>query len=234
MVRRPLAHEETDNMVFAYSSYTLPSENAAELEQFLKEYSTVIQLPPKTVFGKIGEEIKGIYYIAQGRTSHYILGRDGGEKLLYTLSTGWFFGESINFLHEPSTVISKTDSATVLYKLDQHTFKRLIDESSFFRSAILLDNAKKMLIMRHEIESITFKSYKERLLKLFYVAADRTKLIDGQWYNQQIRYTQSDMSTIIGSSRITVSKLLGELCDEGFIRMLNRNIQINARVSLDE
>ncbi|MGN8896491.1 Crp/Fnr family transcriptional regulator [Flavonifractor sp. HCP28S3_F3] len=221
-------------MVFAYSSYTLPSENAAELEQFLKEYSTVIQLPPKTVFGKIGEEIKGIYYIAQGRTSHYILGRDGGEKLLYTLSTGWFFGESINFLHEPSTVISKTDSATVLYKLDQHTFKRLIDESSFFRSAILLDNAKKMLIMRHEIESITFKSYKERLLKLFYVAADRTKLIDGQWYNQQIRYTQSDMSTIIGSSRITVSKLLGELCDEGFIRMLNRNIQINARVSLDE
>ena len=194
----------------------------------------MIQLPPKTVFGKIGEEIKGIYYIAQGRTSHYILGRDGGEKLLYTLSTGWFFGESINFLHEPSTVISKTDSATVLYKLDQHTFKRLIDESSFFRSAILLDNAKKMLIMRHEIESITFKSYKERLLKLFYVAADRTKLIDGQWYNQQIRYTQSDMSTIIGSSRITVSKLLGELCDEGFIRMLNRNIQINARVSLDE
>ena len=80
----------------------------------------------------------------------------------------------------------------------------------------------------------TYEAYKERLLKLFYVAADRTKLIDGQWYNQQIRYTQSDMSTIIGSSRITVSKLLGELCDEGFIRMLNRNIQINARVSLDE
>lgn len=220
-------------MVFAYSSYTLPCESASDLEQFLKEYSSVIELPPKTIFGQIGQEIKGIFYIAQGRTSHYIIGKDGGEKLLYTLSSGWFFGESINFLHQPSTVISKTDSPTVLYKLDYETFDKLINSSAFFRNAILLDNAKKMLIMRHEIESITFNSYKERLLKLFYVAADRTELIDGQWYNQQVRYTQSDLSTIIGSSRITVSKLLGELCDEGFIRMLNRNIQINAHITLD-
>lgn len=85
-----------------------------------------------------------------------------------------------------------------------------------------------MLIMRHEIENITFHSYKERLVKLFLVAADRSELVDGKWYNQRVHYTQNDLSTIIGSSRITVSKLLGELCEEGTIRMLNRRIQISA------
>lgn len=52
-----------------------------------------------------------------------------------------------------------------------------------------MDNAKKMLIMRHGFKSITFSAYKERLLKLFRMAADRSQLVDGRWYNQQIQYT---------------------------------------------
>lgn len=229
-----MLYQELSTMIFTYSSFTLPSEISSELEQLIKQNSTVYHLSPKTVFCDIGEELGGIYYVAKGRTSHYIIGRDGGEKLLYTLSNGWFFGESVNFLHERSTVISRADAQTTLCKLDYNTFRRLIDESPLFRDAILLDNAKKMLIMRHEIESITFSSYKERLIKLFFVAADRSELVDGKWYNQRIQYTQNDLSTIIGSSRITVSKLLNELCEEGAIRMLNRRVQLNARLRLEE
>ena len=44
-----------------------------------------------------------------------------------------------------------------------------------------MDNAKKMLIMRHRFKSITFSAYKERLLKLFRMAADRSQLVDGRW-----------------------------------------------------
>lgn len=137
-------------------------------------------------------------------------------------------GCPVIFIKESTTLTSKADIATTLCKLDHATFHRLIDQSALFRNAILLDDAKKMLIMRHEIENITFHSYKERLVKLFLVAADRSELVDGKWYNQRVHYTQNDLSTIIGSSRITVSKLLGELCEEGTIRMLNRRIQISA------
>ena len=208
-------------MAFAYSSFTLPHGMDSELEQFIQKHGTIIRLAPKTVFCKIGENIGGVYYIAEGRTSHYIIGQNGGEKLLYTLSKGWFFGEAVNFLNEPSTVISKADIPTTLYRLDHDTFLRLTDESPLFRNAVLMESAKKTLIMRHEI-------------KLFLVAADRTRLIDGQWYDQRVHYSQSDLSVIIGSSRITVSKLLGELCDEGVIRMLNRRIQINARLNPED
>ena len=221
-------------MAFAYSSFTLPNGMSSELEQFIKQNGTIIQLAPKTVFCKIGERIGGVYYIAEGRTSHYIIGQNGGEKLLYTLSKGWFFGEAINILNEASTVISKADTPTTLYRLDHDTFLRLTDESALFRNAVLLESAKKTLIMRHEIENITFNSYKDRLLKLFLVAADRSELVDGRWYNQRVHYTQSDLSTIIGSSRITVSKLLNELCEEGVIRMLNRRIQVSARLKPED
>lgn len=215
-------------MLFSYSNFTLPSQVSDELETLIKQNGTVLHLAPKTVFCRMGEDPGGIFYIVNGRTNHYIIGQDGGEKLLYTLSRGWFFGESIHFLGEATTVTSRADIATTLCKLDHATFHRLIDQSALFRNAILLDDAKKMLIMRHEIENITFHSYKERLVKLFMVAADRSELVDGKWYNQRVHYTQNDLSTIIGSSRITVSKLLSELCEEGSIRMLNRRVQISA------
>ena len=81
-----------------------------------------------------------------------------------------------------------------------------------------MDNAKKMLIMRHGFKSITFSAYK----------------VDGRWYNQQIQYTQNDVSIIIISSRITVSKPLNKSCEEGIIRMLNRRIQINVHLKPEE
>ena len=95
-----------------------------------------------------------------------------------------------------------------------------------------MDNAKKMLIMRHGFKSITFSAYKERLLKLFRMAVDRSQLVDGRWYNQQIQYTQNDVSII--SSRITVSKPLNKSCEEGIIRMLNRRIQIDVHLKPEE
>ena len=97
-----------------------------------------------------------------------------------------------------------------------------------------MDNAKKMLIMRHGFKSITFSAYKERLLKLFRMAADRPQQLDRLGYQQQRKYTQNDVSIIIISSRITVSKPLNKSCEEGIIRMLNRRIQIDVHLKPEE
>ena len=86
-----------------------------------------------------------------------------------------------------------------------------------------------MLIMRHEIENLIFNSCKDRLKRLFFFTADTSRLMEGEWYNLKIHYTQYELSTIVGGARVTISKLINELCSEGFIRLLNRSIQINAR-----
>ena len=67
----------------------------------------------------------------------------------------------------------------------------------------------------------SMKEYSQVTMRL----TDRSQLVDGRWYNQQIQYTQNDVSIIIISSRITVSKPLNKSCEEGIIRMLNRRIQ---------
>ena len=89
--------------------------------------------------------------------------------------------------------------------------------------------SKKMLIMRHEIANLSFNSCKDRLRRLFCYTADPSMLIEGKWLNLKVSYTQYELSTIVGGARVTVTKLINELCAERFIRILNRNIQLNAR-----
>ena len=210
------------------SSFTIPNVRNKALEELIRKNSTSVTYPAKRVFLEPGMEPQGVYYIAEGRTRHYMMGADGTEKILYTLSAGWFYGETPVSLQEPTGLFSQAEVNTKIYIIPLHTYEYLLDANKMFRNAIMENILNKLLIMRHEIENLTFNSCKDRLKRLFCSTADPDKLIDGGWYNLKVYYTQYELSTIIGGARVTISKLVNELCDEGFIRMLNRNIQVNA------
>ncbi len=210
------------------SSFTRPNTRSKVLEDLIREHSTSVVYPAKRVFLEPGMEPQGVYYIAEGRTRHYMVGSDGTEKILYTLSSGWFYGETPCSLQEPTGLFSQAEVKTQIYIIPRYTYEELIDTNKMFRDAILENYSNKMLIMRHEIENLTFNSCKDRLKRLFCSTADTDRLIEGNWYSLKVYYTQYELSTIIGGARVTISKLINELCDEGFIRLLNRNAQVNA------
>lgn len=215
-------------MQITMSNFKLSMEQSPELEDLLKSRGTVIHVPAKRTFCEIGDNLNGVYYIAKGRTSHYIISAEGTEKMLYTLSKGWFFGDTCCTLGKTTSLMSKANVDTTLYWITAETFEELLASSSMFRHAIMTNNALKTLTMRHEIENITFSSCRDRLTKLFCAAVDTSKLIDGGWYGLHVHYSHNDLSVIIGSSRITITKTINELCDEGVIRLLNRRIQVSA------
>ena len=212
------------------SNLTEPIQKRSALEELIRTNATETTLPPKKVFLEPGDILSGVYYIAEGRTSHYIIALDGSEKLLYTLTAGWFFGETPCYLEEPTGLFSKAETKTVLYKIPGDRYTQLMDTSKGFRDAILENYSKKMHILRHEVEDLVFNSCKDRLKCLFCSLADTSKLCEGQWYDLKIYYTQYELSTIVGSARVTITKSINELCSEGAIRLLNRNVQVNAKV----
>lgn len=216
-------------MVFDKSTMTVPNPKKRELEELLKQHSTVLTYPAKKVFLEPGMVLNGVYYIAEGRTRHYMVAMDGTEKILYTLAAGWFYGETPCNLEEPTGLYSKAETKLTLYKIPLYTYEHLLDTNKMFRDAILDSYSKKMIIMRHEIENLTFHSCKDRLKRLLCSVADTSRVVDGGWYGLKVHYTQYELSTIVGGARVTISKLLNELCQEGFMRILNRNIQINGK-----
>ena len=210
------------------TNLTRPNAVEDELELLIRGHAVEERIPAKTVFLSPGDMLGGVYYIASGRTRHYMIGQDGVEKTLYTLSAGWFFGETPCYLEAPTGLYSKAEVETVALRIPLETYKRLTDENRLFREAILQSYSKKMLILRHEIENLCFNSCKDRLKRIYYAAADTSALVDKGWYDLKMTYTQYELSTIVGAARVTISKLIGELCSEGFIRVLNRKTQVSA------
>jgi CRP/FNR family cyclic AMP-dependent transcriptional regulator len=66
-------------------------------------------------------------------------------------------------------------------------------------------------------------------LHLLYFSADTTLAVDGNWYFLKHNYTQHELGTILGVSRVTISKFVNEFCKDGIIRVVNRRMQINIR-----
>lgn len=209
------------------SSLTRPNLKSKQLEGLIRLHSKTVVYPARKIFLEPGMVLKGIYYIADGRTKHYMVGLDGTEKILYTLSSGWFYGETPNSLREPTGLFSQAEEKTEICIIPQAEYEWLLDTNKAFRNAILESCANKMLIMRHEIENLSFNSSKDRLKRFFCATVDVTNLQEGKWYPVKVHYTQYELSTIVGAARVTISKLMNELCDEGFIRLLNRNVQVN-------
>lgn len=218
-----------DTVSFDTSNLAMPLEHDKNLDQLIREYGRECILPAGQIFLEPGTSLKDVIYIMKGRTRHYMVGADGTEKILYTLSDGWFFGEAPSSVNQPTGLFSKTEIKTVLYQIPLSIYHDLLDHNKIFRDAVLDNYSKKVLIMRYEIENLSFNSCKDRLRRLFCSTADTSRLIEGRWYNLKVSYTQYELSTIVGGARVTVSKLINELCTEGFIRMLNRNMQLNAK-----
>lgn len=76
-------------------------------------------------------------------------------------------------------------------------------------------------------QTFLLRPARDRLRRLYCSTADTSRVIDGQWYDLKLNYTQYEISTIVGGARVTITKLINELCAEGFIRVLNRKTQIN-------
>ena len=207
---------------------TKPNPVQEELEKLLRAHSTILTYPAKKVFLEPGMKLDGVYYIANGRTCHYMVSLDGMEKVLYTLCSGWFYGEAPCNVEEPTGLYSKTEVKTTIYKIPYGVYQKLLDTNKLFRDTMFYCYSAKVLIMRHEIENLAFNSCKDRIKRLFCATADTTKLVEGAWYNLSAHYTQYELSTIVGGARVTVSKLVNELCQEGFARSLNHRIQVNA------
>lgn len=210
-------------------SITSPQFHTPELDKLIREHSKVLHIPAKTVFLEPGEPMDGIYYIAQGRTRHYMVAHDGSEKVLYILSDGWFFGETTCHLQKCTELFSKTDLDTTIYSMPLPVYRELLGRNEAFCNAILESCCYKMLIMKHEIGSLSFNSCRYRLQYLLCTMADTSQVMDEGWYRLRNTYSQNDICSIIGSARITVAKLMSELSAEGFIRSINRSTQINVK-----
>jgi len=209
------------------TTLTAPDLYDPAVEELIRSVSREVSYPAKRVFSLPGNQLECVYYILEGRTKHYMDNENGNVKLLYTLTKGWFFGETPFLLGLSTDLYSQTEEKTRLCLIPYTQCARLLKESDLFRQAMMRCLAHKTLILRYETANLTFNSCKNRLKRLLCASVDLDKVTDPGWYELKIHYTHYELGEIVGVARVTISRQLAELYSEGFLRMVNRKLQVN-------
>ena len=101
--------------------------------------------------------------------------------------------------------------------------------SSLLKDSLLIYMSKTIMTLMKTIESLALDCCKIRLYNLFRASADNSSPMRDNWYELRFQYSQEDMAKIISANRVTVARLINELCDEELIRIVNRKIQVKAK-----
>lgn len=200
-----------------------------ELDRLIGQYGRQVSVPKGTYFIKPGDTLSEISYLYRGKTIHTVFNALGQEKISYSLTHGWFLSEGIFSYDSRRSIAERYSYAKtelLLYKIDESAYDTLI-AYPIFVNAIIRSLNKKRSFLNRELESVSLARIKERLKKFLTLLSDPAHPMDSIWYPLTHNYTHQDMAAILGTNRVTVSRFISELAAEGFLRVVNRRIQIN-------
>lgn len=200
-----------------------------ELNWLIATHSHRITVPEGTYYVQPGQKLTEISYIVKGKTAHIMFGDNGQEKISYILSPGWFLAESLFSNGKTFSIAERytlAQSDLVLDKIDKAAYEILI-QNPLFRDAIIRSLSNKRAFLQKELESVTLECVKERMKNFFVLLSDPSASQDRIWYPLSHRYTHQEIASIIGTNRVTVSRLISELAREGFLRIINKRIELN-------
>lgn len=168
-----------------------------------------------------------LYIVTTGQVKVVLVGEDGREVILSTMSNNEFFGEMSLIDDEPrsATVIAMEDSNLLVVRRED--FHRQLEGSPRIAIGLLRALCKRLRAADNKIGGLVLLDVPGRVAKLLLEMADEN---DGQHITRKI--THHMIAQMIGSSRETVSRTMRSLSDQGLIQVTRKAIIVQDRSAL--
>lgn len=183
-------------------------------EPYLK-YGQRLEMKKHKVVYHQGETGKGVYYLSKGEINITLLSDKGDERIINVVPSGMLFGE--HGIHEepyltsatttcPSTVYLFSDEALANICKDYPEAASIYTNSLIYKFRIL---AEIISLMDSPVE----QQLAYYLIKLFHE-------------NGNVPMNQTSLARYIGTSRITINKVIQKWKQDEYIELQNREIVI--------
>ena len=156
-----------------------------------------------------------MYVIREGRVKVTKLSEDGREKILEFLDAGSFFGEMALLDRAPRIASVKTLKPVKLLALSRTDFLNLLRKSPDLALAVIQELCKRLRIVDDQASALSFQRVKDRTKGLLQRLA-RDPHEEGGRVPPPLTHQQ--MADMIGTSRETVTRVVKELKQEGWLR----------------
>ena len=177
---------------------------------------------------------ENLYILVEGRVKLTMLSPAGKEKVINILQEGDILGEMSLFDQDTHTITAEVVDEARLVILSFEDLKNIISKKPGVAVKIIEAMAKKTRLLTSQIRELVFQDAEGRMASLltrfvedFGVDVKSGKMID-------LVLTHQEIANLMGSSRVTVTKLINQFIDEGIIKIYKRKIVITAQEKLEE
>lgn len=168
----------------------------------------------------VGDPGDALFVILSGEVKISLPSETGDEAILATLRGGDVFGELALLDGAPRSASATAISATETVVLPRDRFRELIATEAGVRDALLASLAGELRRLTTHVEELHFLDITGRLAaRLVRIAQEGGTATDDGAIRLQTSLTQADLASMVGCTRQSVNKLLGQFTDDGLIRL---------------
>jgi CRP/FNR family transcriptional regulator, cyclic AMP receptor protein len=168
----------------------------------------------------------GILYVAQGRVKLGHSTPDGKQAILGFVDTGEIFGELSILGTQRRDEYAETTEKTTLVLIPKQTFMRIMQKYPHIALGVTKIIGCRRQRIQRRLRNLLFRSNRVRVIHLLLELTERygVRVPEGLLLN--IRLSHLEMASIIGSTRETVTVVLGQLQKDDFLTIARRKIII--------
>ena len=171
------------------------------------------------------DQSDSVMLLASGRIKIYHVTADGKQALLAIIDPGELFGELAIFdsYAQREEFAEAMEKSTVILIPGQE-IQRLMEEHQHLSLGVTRMMGLRRRRIERRLKSLLFRSNRERVVHLLLELAEKYGRRSPDGVMIEIKLSHQDLASIIGSTRETVTVVLGELQDEGALEIRRRQI----------
>jgi CRP-like cAMP-binding protein len=168
----------------------------------------------------VGDPGDALFVILAGEVKISLPSETGDEAILATLRPGEFFGELALLDGAPRSASASALSATETVVMPRDRFRELIASEAPVRDALLAALATELRRLTTHVEELHFLDITGRLAaRLVRLAQDGGSTASDGSIRLRTNLTQTELAAMVGCTRQSVNKLLGQFTDDGLLRL---------------
>ena len=165
-----------------------------------------------------GEDAGQFYCLIDGKVQIYMTSPEGIEKTITVYQNHALFGEAAFFDGSPRTTSARALVASRVVVIDRESILTCFREQPDLALSMICSLSRNVRMLSTQINEISFLPAEQRLAR-FLVEESGCGV-------RQVSYTHEEIGSMIGSSRVTVSRILRTCAEQRLIRTSYRKIEV--------
>lgn len=196
-----------------------------ELFHYFEKAGSKINYKPHDIIYMQEDDATSLYLITKGRVRVYLLSASGEEMTLEIIDQGRIFGESsfIQNSSRPTNVTAITNVELISCQLD-NLFPYLNESKDLTLSLLQLMSQTCDYLSLQVKKAYTYDRYAK--VASFLLEQTQTDNPYKDIFHSCLPYSHDEIASIVGLSRVTVTKVLNEFVDKGYIKIQYKKIHI--------